>query len=163
MDRPTAALNSDMEKKYALLGRVYFFAVIPFVGAVLAPWILGPNASHVLPGFLLWSFSVLLFINASSVGYALGKDEKWVYLHGFIALVLSALGMACVLMSNLSATPFTAIALLTFLHWASWLWLQKSRSFAPTFFKHHNRFVWTALACHMLVLLNLIYVARTAF
>lgn len=155
-------MESEAEafKKQALLGRVYFLAVLPFIGAVIAPWILGPKAVSPAPVFILWSFAVLLLVNATSLGYAIGRNEKLTYIHGFIALVATASGIACVLLAQTKSTSFAAVAVLTVLHWLSWMWLQRSRTLDSDFFKQHNRFVWTALACHMLVLLNLIYAVR---
>lgn len=155
-------MESEAEafKKRALLGRVYFLAVLPFIGAVVAPWVLGPKAVSPAPAFILWSFAVLLFVNATSLGYAIARNEKLTYIHGFIALLAAASGIACVLLAQTKPTAFAAVAVLTVLHWMSWIWMQKSRALDPDFFKQHNRFVWTALACHMLVLLNLIYTVR---
>lgn len=153
--------KDDTVKTHLLLGRVYFLAIIPFAGAVLAPWVFGPAGNHHGTTFVLWSFTVLLFASAANVGYAVGQNEKLLYLHGLVSVVLAAIGIACVLLAMSARLPFASVAVLTVLHWLSWLWMQKSRTLTPAFFKQHNRFVWTALACHMLVLLNLIYAART--
>jgi hypothetical protein len=156
-------LDSEAEliKKQTLLGRVYFLAAIPFLGAVLAPWILGPEGNNQGPSFVLWSFTVLIFSSAVSLGYSLGQNQKWLYLNGFIALLFAGLGLGCVLLA-FTAPQFAAVALLTVLHRFNWVWLQKSQALSAEFFKLHNRFVWTLLVCHMLVMLNLIYAVRSA-
>lgn len=154
--------EADIIKKQLLLGRVYFLALIPFAGAVLIPWILGPKAGNYGPTFVLWSFTVLLFVSAVNLGYTLGQKQQWLYLQGFISLLLGGLGVGCVLLALEAGAPFASITGLTVLHWLSWLWMQKSRALSPAFFKQHNRFVWTTLGCHMLVLFNLIYVVRVS-
>lgn len=154
--------DADILKRQLLLGRVYFLALIPFAGAVLSPWILGPEAVNYGPTFVLWSFTVLLFVSAVNLGYLLAQDQQWVYLQSFVALLLGGLGIGCVLLALGAGAPFASIAGLTVLHWLSWLWMQRSQALSPAFFKQHNRFVWTTLGCHMLVLLNLIYVARAS-
>lgn len=149
-------------KMQVLLGRVYFLALLPFIGAVVAPWVLGPEAVSPAPTFVIWSFSVLLFVSAASVGYAVGRNEKLLRIHGFVSLLLAAAGIACVLLAMATTAFFSSVAILNVLHWAGWMWIQKSRTLDKDFFKQHNRFVWTTLACHMLVMLNLIYAAKAA-
>lgn len=154
--------NTESERplqQWSTLGRVYFLALIPFVGTVAAPWILGPGAALDNLVFVVWSFTVLVFCNAAHFGFGLGAKERFIYLHGIIILVLCAFALTSLFLALRPAANFAGLALLTVSHWLSWLWLQKSRTLSTEFFKQHNRFVWTILACHMLVLFNVIYIA----
>lgn len=146
-------------KSSQLLGRIYFIAIIPFFGGAIAPWILGPAANADAAEFLLWSFTVLIFCSAGWFGFKVGAGERFVTLHAFVSLVISASAVGAWLVAS-AKTPFVGVALLTFLHWVHLLWLQKTQTIGKDVLKHHQRFVWTLLACHMVVLLNLIYLIK---
>lgn len=148
-------------RRRALLGRIYFLAVLPFVGAVIAPWVFGPQAGDPAPAFIVWSFTVLIFGNAFITGFVFARHEKYVYLQGLIALLFCALGIACLLFFIARQQSFAPVAVLTVLHWLSWLWMQRITPLSSHTDKQHSRFIWTVLACHMMVLLNLIYELKT--
>lgn len=148
-----------------LLARVYFLALLPFLGSALAPWIAGPAATLDLRIFMLWSYTVmtifLTFIFTAAVygqrQKASGRGHGWVVLHGAIGGLLVAAGLTSVVMHMLGGSAFASVALMTVLQWGSWLWGKRSRSISTDYVAGHNRFVWAMLACHMFVLLNEIY------
>lgn len=147
-------------RRQVLLSRIYFLAVIPFGGAVLVPWIFGPGATDPTFLFVVWSYTVSLFTTATSVGFALGRDEESTHLHALVAVLTAAFGIASVLLIVAKGAAFAAVAVLMVVHWMAWLWMQKSRPINSETSRQHNRFVWTLLSCHMLVLLNLVYATR---
>jgi hypothetical protein len=142
-----------------LLGRIYFVAIIPFFGGAIAPWILGPAATTAAAEFLLWSFVVLIFCSAGWLGFKIGAGERFVALQLFVSMTLCAVAVGAYLTAR-GKTPFIAVALFTFLYWTHLLWVQKTSHLCRELLKQHQRFIWTALACHMVVLLNLIYLVK---
>jgi len=148
-------------KSAQLLGRIYFVAVIPFFGGAIAPWITGPSASAEVPIFLLWSFTVLLFCSAGWMGFSIGARARHAPLHTFVGLVISGFAVGAFLALQ-TKKAFLAATILTVLHWLHLWWLQKTGSLDKEILKQHQRFIWTVLACHMVVLLNMIYVVKTA-
>lgn len=148
-------------KNFQLMGRVYFISVIPFFGGAIAPWIIGPTANAEVPAFLLWSFTVLIFCSAGWFGFTVGTHPRRAALQMFVSFALcgSAIGA---LLAQQSQKSFVAAALLTLLHWLHLLWLQKTGGLNKDVLKQHQRFIWTVLACHMVVLLNMVYAVKTA-
>lgn len=147
----------------ALIGRIYFIALIPFLGAAVGPWVLGHENIHELPVFMLWSFTALVFAAAAYWGALVHAQTRLINVHLLFCLSVVALGLIAVLMSGYQTVPFASVALLGGLHWLNLKWMQKTglwQSLAKDFTKQHQKFVWVALACHMFVLLNLIYSAR---
>lgn len=144
-----------------LMGRIYFIAVIPFFGGAIAPWIIGPSANAEVPVFLLWSFTVLVFCCAGWLGFNIGARTPHAPLHTFVSLVLCGCAVGALLALQ-TQKPFLAAALLTVLQWLHLLWLQKTGGLEKEILKQHQRFIWTVLACHMVVLLNMIYAVKTA-
>jgi|GEM_PF-3298794 hypothetical protein len=139
-----------------LLGRIYFIAIIPFFGGAVAPWLLGPAVQADATEFMLWSFVVLIFCSAGWLGFKIGSGERFVALQLFISLAVCASAVAAALAAR-AKSPFIGVTLLTFLHWVNLVWLQKTGTLHKDILKQHQRFVWTLLACHMVVLWNLIY------
>lgn len=158
---PESTKPESTAQSAQLLGRVYFIAIIPFFGAAIAPWVLGPAAGAQVPEFLLWSFTVLIFCSAGGLGFRAGAGERFIALHAFVCLAICAAAVGAYFV-GLDGQPFVAVALLTFLHWVHLLWLQKTGHLAKEVLKQHQRFIWTALVCHMVVLLNLIYSVKFA-
>ncbi|MCR6651019.1 MAG: hypothetical protein NVV73_05715 [Cellvibrionaceae bacterium] len=144
-----------------LLGRIYFIAVIPFFGGAVAPWIIGPSGGAEVPIFLLWSFTVLIFCAAGWLGFSVGARVKYAPLHTFVGLVVCGCAVGAFLAVQTHKT-FLAASVLTVLHWLHLWWLQKTGGLDKDALKQHRRFVWTVLACHMMVLLNMIYAVKTA-
>lgn len=143
------------------LGRVYFFALLPFVGSAIAPWVLGPEAPVDLRILLLWSFTLLVLLTGIFLGYALVR-RRFIYLHGFVACVVLVAAIGAMAAAMADVQLFAAVALMAVLHWAAWLWVQRAKLIAEALQKSHNRFIWTALTCHMFVLFNMVYAAKTA-
>lgn len=153
---------SEANGKYIqLMGRIYFIAVIPFFGGAIAPWIVGPTAGAEVPAFLLWSFTVVIFCSASWFGFSVAKNPRRAVLQMFVTFALCGIAIAAFLAQQ-SQKPFIAAAILTIVHWLHLLWLQKTGALDKDVLKPHRRFVWTVLACHMMVLLNLVYAVKTA-
>jgi hypothetical protein len=148
-------------KHFQLIGRMYFIAVIPFFGGAIAPWIVGPTAGAEVPAFLLWSFTVLIFCSAGWFGFTVAIRPMRTALQMFVSLALCGVAIGA-LLAQQSQKPFVAAAILTVLHWLNLLWLQKTGEVNKDVLKQHQRFIWTVLACHMVVLLNLVYAVKTA-
>lgn len=153
-------MSDANDKKILLAGRIYFIAVIPFFGGAIAPWILGPTAGAEVPAFLLWSFTILVFCSAGWLGFKLSTHPQRAPLHLFVGLLISGCAIAAFLAQQ-SGKPFAAAAILTVLHWLHLWWVQKDSNLNKDVLKQHQRFIWTALACHMMVLLNLVYAVKT--
>jgi len=152
-------MTEPAAKSARLLGRIYFIAIIPFFGGAIAPWILGPAASTSAE-FVLWSFTVLVFCNAGWLGFQAGSGERFIALHALVSLAICAAAVGAYMTVG-DSIPFVAVALLTFLHRVHLIWLQKTSRLAVEIMKQHRRFIWTLLVCHMMVLLNLIYLVKT--
>jgi hypothetical protein len=154
-------MTETSSKFIQLMGRVYFIAIIPFFGGAIAPWIVGPTASAEVPAFLLWSFTVLIFCVAGWFGFSSASHPRCAPLHLFISLAICGCAIGAFLAQQ-SQNSFVAAAILTVLHWLHLLWVQKAGSFDKEVLKQYRRFIWTTLACHMMVLLNMIYAVKTA-
>ena len=148
-------------KNIQLIGRIYFIASLPFFGGAIAPWIFGPTAGAEVPAFLLWSFSSLIFCSAGWLGFSVSSHPQRAPLHAFVSLLICGCGIGAVLAQQ-SQNIFAAAAILTVLHWLHLWWVQKTGGLSKEVLKQHQRFIWTALACHMMVLLNMVYVVKTA-
>ncbi len=159
-DRLNTSASTPLESRVLqTLGRVYFFALIPFVGTALAPWISGPQAAVDIRIFMLWSFTLLIVFVAGFIGCCV-QNLKYIYVQGLIGCVLIAAGLAAVIAGLTVGQDFSAVAILTLLHWASWVWAQKSQLLGGGFKKQHNRYLWALLTCQMFILFNLIYAAQ---
>lgn len=154
-------MTEDSGKYIQLMGRIYFIAIIPFFGGAIAPWIVGPTAGAEVPAFLLWSFTVLIFCSAGWFGFTVGTRPRHAILQMFVSLALCGVAIGAFLAQQ-SQKLFVAAAILTLLHWLHLLWLQKTGGLNKDVLKQHQRFIWTVLACHMMVLLNLVYAVKTA-
>jgi len=152
---------SDAGKYQQLMERVYFVAIIPFFGGAIAPWILGPAANAEVPIFLLWSFTVLIFCTAGWLGFNSATRPKLAVLHTLVGLLITGLAVSAFLAVQ-HQKVIIAAAIFTFLHWAHLWWVRKTNNVEGDFLKNHQKFVWTVLACHMMVLLNMVYLVKTA-
>lgn len=153
----------DDARNIRFMGQMYFISIIPFIGAAVVPWVLGPEAIQNSPLFLVWSVSVLIFICGGWLGYNLSESKRLSRIHILVNVIFVTSAVACLLFSLKQSTPFSVVAILTFIHWLNLFWMQKTRSWSALpkeISKLHLRFIWTALACHMLVLFDLIYLIR---
>lgn len=141
------------------MGRIYFVLLLPYLAAAVGPWLVGPDRAD-YQFVLLWSFTLVVFINALMTGVGVQSNPKLVFVLTILAVGHVALALFAVLWGLKASTPFAGIALLTVLHWSTWLWNQRFLPIKMDFYKQHNRFVWGGLACHMFILLNLSWILR---
>lgn len=149
-----------MERFLAILGRIYFVLLLPYLAAAVGPWLFGPGNAADYQFVLLWSFTLLVFINALMTGLGVRFNPRLVFAFTMLAVGHVALALFAVLWGLKASTPFAGFALLTVLHWSTWLWNQRFLSIRQDVYRLHNRFVWGGLACHMFILLNLAWVLR---
>src|SRR5690606_9165752 len=114
-----------------------------------------------VPAFLLWSFTTLIFCSAGWLGFSVSAHPRRAPLYLFVSLAICGCAIGAFLAQQ-SQNSFVAAAILTVLHWLHLLWVQKAGSLDKEVLKQCRRFIWTALACHMMVLLNMIYAVKTA-
>lgn len=152
-----------MQRWLKMLGRIYFIAIIPFFAAAAGPWIFGSANNKELPVLLLWSFTVLVFVVASFVGALAQAGNKLIAGHLLVGMITVATALSALLLGVLGAFGFAATALLLVLHWTTLTWIKRSELWVTldnNWQMQHNRFVWTIVACHMFVLLNVLYQMR---
>lgn len=152
-------MTEASDRNVHLTGRIYFIAVIPFFGGAVAPWIVGPTDGAEIPAFLLWSFTVLIFCCAGWLGFTVSTHPRRSPLQMFVSLALCGIAVGAILAQQ-NQKPFICATILTVLHWLHLLWLQKTGGLNKDILKPHQRFIWTVLACHMMVLLNLVYAVK---
>lgn len=149
-----------MDRFIATLGRIYFVLLFPYLAAAVGPWLLGPQNALDLQFVLMWSFTTVVFTNAAMAATGVQLRPTYIYFYTLLALAHTAVALFAALWSLKAVNPFAAVALLTVLHWSTWLWNQRLISLNPDIYKLHNRFVWACLVCHMFILMNLAYAIR---
>lgn len=156
-------MSSDSAQVQQLISRLGLIALVPFLAGVAAPWLFGPVGFQTLPVFKLWSFTLLVFLLALSLGAQAQVDSRRVPAQLLLALLLLGVGVGAMLLSDTGGGLFAGLALLTFCHWGNWVWLQRTASWRDTsqdFKKATGRLFWVVLASHMLALLNILYLLR---
>lgn len=156
---------SDSVQVQQLISRLGLLALVPFLAGVAAPWLFGPVGFQTLPVFKLWSFTLLVFFLALPIGALAQAGSRRLPAQLLLALMLLGLGVVAMLLNHSTGGLFAGLGLLTFCHWAHWVWLQRTPAWKEAgqeFRKATGRLFWVMLASHMLALLNIVYLLRQA-